>query len=360
LNVLSLVIICIFYFYACILFYITVLSRRKRETSAFINNLSNSIVLIISITISLILIQVLKISKTDFIVFPFDIFIISFMIGYFPILYFFIHREKKRINNQDDSWKRYYAVYAQELPLKYEIYRKLTHLVVLAIVFFYFTLGFLVQNVFTYILDLLPPIISDLFFSLYNLEGDKMIFTQYLVVFLVGISLIGLISVDLIRIIRPDYYPLKPVNLILREKEIQTRIGPHISMGVGCFSIIILYGIFQPIGPLVICTSMTMSIFGDMASNLFGRVVGRRSIRKTKKTYEGLIAGMISGFVSGMICLVLLNGLYHISYFGLFILPSVGAFIIGGLDFLNLEIDDNLSYNVIMTPILFFLSTFLI
>lgn len=359
-NVLSLVIICIFYFYTAILFYITVLSRRKRETSAFINNLSNSIVLIFSITISIILIQILKISNTDFIVFPFDIFIIFFIIGYFPILYFFIHREKKRIKNQDDSWKRYYAVYTQELPLKYEIYRKLTHLVVLAIVFFYFTLGFLVQNVFTYILNILPPIISDLFFSLYNLEGDKMIFTQYLVVFLVGISLIGLITVDLIRIIRPDYYPLKPVNLILREKEIQTRIGPHISMGVGCFSIIIIYGIFQPIGPLVICTSMTMSIFGDMASNLFGRMVGRRSIRKTKKTYEGLIAGMISGFVSGMICLVLLNGLYHISYFGLFILPLVGAFIIGGLDFLNLEIDDNLSYNVIITPILFFLSTILI
>ena len=359
-NVLSFVIICIFYFYTAILFYITVLSRRKRETSAFINNLSNSIVLIFSITISIILIQILKISNTDFIVFPFDIFIIFFIIGYFPILYFFIHREKKRIKNQDDSWKRYYAVYTQELPLKYEIYRKLTHLVVLAIVCFYFTLGFLVQNVFTYILNILPPIISDLFFSLYNLEGDKMIFTQYLVVFLVGISLIGLITVDLIRIIRPDYYPLKPVNLILREKEIQTRIGPHISMGVGCFSIIIIYGIFQPIGPLVICTSMTMSIFGDMASNLFGRMVGRRSIRKTKKTYEGLIAGMISSFVSGMICLVLLNGLYHISYFGLFILPLVGAFIIGGLDFLNLEIDDNLSYNVIITPILFFLSTILI
>ena len=34
------------------------------------------------------------------------------------------------------------------LPLKYEIYRKLTHLVVLAIVFFYFTLGFIIQNVF--------------------------------------------------------------------------------------------------------------------------------------------------------------------------------------------------------------------
>jgi len=360
LTVLSLFIIGIFYFYSAILFYITLISRRKGETNAFINNLSNSIVLIFSITISLILIQILRISNISFIVFPFDIFIISFIIGYFPILYFSIHREKKRIKNQDDSWKRYYKVYTQELPLKYEIYRKLTHLVVLAIVFFYFTLGFLVQTVFTYILNFLPPIISDLFFSLYNLEGDKMIFTQYLVVFLVGISLIGLISVDLIRIVRPDYYPLKPVNLILREKEIQTRIGPHISMGIGCFSIIIIYGLFQPIGPLVICTSMTISIFGDMASNLFGRMMGHKLIRKTNKTYEGMIAGMISGFISGMICLVLLNEFYHISYFGLFILSSVGAFIIGGLDFLNLEIDDNLSYNVILTPVLFFLSNLLI
>jgi len=357
LNILSLVTVCIFYFYSGILFYIAILSRRKRETNAFINNLSNSIVLMLSITISLILTVILKLSTTDFIVFPFDTFIIFFIIGYFPILYYFIHREKRRIKGQDDSWKRYYIVYSQQLPLKYDIYRKLTHLVVLAIIFFYFTLGFLVQNVFIYILNLLPPIISDLFFSLYNLEGNKMIFTQYLVIFLVGISLIGLISVDLIRIIRPDYYPLKPVNLILREKEIQTRIGPHISMGVGCFSIIILYGIIQPIGPLVICTSMTISIFGDMASNLFGRVFGHRTIRKTNKTYEGLIAGMISGFVSGFICLVLLNGIYNLSYFGLLILSSVGAVIIGVLDFLNLEIDDNLSYNVILTPILFFLST---
>jgi len=138
------------------------------------------------------------------------------------------------------------------------------------------------------------------------------------------------------------------------------RLGPHISMGIGCFSIIILYGMFQPIGPLVICTSMTMSIFSDMTANLVGKKFGRKKIRNTKKTYEGLFAGMSVAYVSGVITLLLLSQIYMIKPISLILIPLVGAIIIGLLDFLDLEVDDNLSYNFIVSTVLFFISLFIL
>ncbi|TFG24487.1 MAG: hypothetical protein EU532_12540 [Promethearchaeota archaeon] len=359
-NLLSLIFIIILYFYGTILLYITSISKKKGEMQAFYNNLINSLVLIGSVTISVLNIYVLRISTTDFIIFPFDLLIIASLIIYLPIFSFFVHREKNKYKDQNSSWEKYYLTTFKELPSKFELYRKSTHLIVLGIVFFYFTLGFLVQNVFVYLFRLAPPFFSDLFFSIYNLEGDKMVFTQYLVVFLVGLSLIGLISADIIRILRPDWYPLKPVNMILREKERSSRIGPHISMGVGCFSIIITYGPFQPIGPLIICTSMTMSIFGDMTANLLGRILGKKKIRTSNKTYEGLIAGMISAYISGFLCLFLLNAIYHISVMGLFFVPLVGSIVIGILDYADLEIDDNLSYNVLVSFSFFLVSNALL
>ncbi len=244
------------------------------------------------------------------------------------------------------------------LPLKYDFYRKLTHLVVLAIILFYFTLGFLVKNFFVYLLNFFPEFFSDLFFSIYTIEKNPMIFTQYLVVFLVSISLIGLLTADFVRILKPEIYPLKPVNQILREKELHMRLGPQISMAVGCFSIIILYGLFQPIGPFVICTSMTMAIFGDIASNLIGRTVGDKYkyIRSTNKTYIGLFAGMIIAFLSGIIILIILSEFYEISPLGFLVLPLIGSAIIGILDYLDLEIDDNLTYIFILSTVLFFIT----
>jgi len=283
---------------------------------------------------------------------------ITFIIFFLPLFYYSIYREKRIVKKdlKEKPWKEDFSLFSEVLPFKYELYRKLTHLVVLGIVFFYFTLGFLVQNIFVYVLEFFPNIISEIFFSIYNIEVNKMIFTQYLVVFLVGVSLLGMLSADFIRILRPDLYPLKPVNRILRKKERHMRLGPHISMGIGCFSIIILYGMFQPIGPLVICTSMTMSIFADMTANLVGKKFGRKNIRNTKKTYEGLFAGMGVAYISGIITLLLLRQVYMLKPVSLILIPLVGAVIIGLLDFLDLEVDDNLSYNFIVSTVLFFIS----
>jgi dolichol kinase len=183
-----------------------------------------------------------------------------------------------------------------------------------------------------------------------------MIFTQYLVVFLVGISLIGFFTAEYTRILKPELYPLKPVNKILREKELGMRIGPHISMGIGCFSIIILYGLFQPLGPIVICSSMTMAIFGDIAANLIGRTLGKRHIRNSKKTYEGLVAGIVVSFISGLISLIFLNSFFSISLLYLILSPIIGSLILGLIDYLDLEIDDNLTNNFFLSTILFFIS----
>lgn len=359
-NILSFIIVSIFYAYGLMILYIAFLAKKKGEKGACQNNIVNTVILILSITLNLLIVNFSHLSTIDFIIFPFDIFIITFIVLFLPFFYFLISRERKRVKLSKGLETNSEKQIMDQLPLKYEIYRKLSHLVVLAIIFFYFTLGFLVQHFFIYVFQILPEFFSDLFFSVYNIEGNKMIFTQYLVVSLVGISLIGLLTVDFVRILKPDIYPLKPVNKILRKKELHMRLGPHISMSIGCFSIIILYGLFQPIGPLIICLSMTMAIFGDMFSNFVGRAIGKKRIRKTNKTYEGLFAGMITAFISGIIILILLRDFFITSLLGFFLLPTIGSLIIGILDYLDLEIDDNLSYNFVLSTVLFFVSFIII
>lgn len=358
-DTLSIIITGILYFYGLIVLYTAFLAKKRKEKGAFINNLVNSLILIVSVTINLS-INLLNISNIGFIVFPFDIFMIIFVIFFLPHFLLSVNREKRKVRLKEKHIEEENSNLTEDLPFKYELYRKITHLVVLGIAFFYFTLGFLVQNIFIYILELFPDIVSEFFFSIYNIEANKMIFTQYLVVFLVGVSLIGLLTADFIRILKPKLYPLKPINRILRKKERHMRLGPHISMGIGCFSIIIMYGPFQPIGPIVICTSMTMSIFGDMTANLVGRKFGHRNIRKTKKTYEGLIAGMSIAYISGIITLLFINQLYPINLFSLIILPSIGTLLIGFIDYLDLDVDDNLSYNFIVSTTLFVISLFIL
>jgi dolichol kinase len=347
------------YSYGIISLYIALLAKKKNEQGAFINNLVNSLIFIGSITINIV-IHFLKISDIGFIVFPFDIFAILFMILFLPHFFISVYREKRLYKIIEKEIYEDQSDIIEELPFKYEIYRKLTHLVVLGIAFFYFTLGFLVQNIFIYVLDFFPGIVSDFFFSIYNIESNKMIFTQYLVTFLVGISLIGLLTADFFRILKPKLYPLKSVNRILRKKERYMRLGPHISMGIGCFSIVLLYGPFQPIGPFSICLSMTMAVFGDIAANLAGRKFGRNKIRNTKKTFEGLFAGMIVAFLSGVITILFLNQLYTIDLLTSILLPLIGALVIGILDFLDLDVDDNLSYNFVLSTIIFSIALFLV
>ena len=321
----------------------------KGDKGSFINNAANSIVLIISITINLVLIHIINPFSAQFVPFPFDLLMLCFILLYLPLYTLLVLKEKRKVRREKDSVKEI-RPRTKDLPLKYDIYRKLTHLVVLGIIFFYFTLGFLIQNFFVYIIEILP----DYFITMFDLGDDLMVFTQYLVIFLVGASLIGLLTAEFTRVLIPKYYPLKVVNQILKKKELHMRLGPHISMGIGCFSIILLYGLIQPVGPIIICSSMVMAIFGDTASNLIGRLIGKKRIRNTNKTYEGLFAGIIVAFITGFIVLLLLKNLYLPKNLGLFFIPFLGAVIIGLIDYFDLEIDDNLSYIFILSTVLFF------
>ncbi len=104
-----------------------------------------------------------------------------------------------------------------------------------------------------------------------------------------------------------------------------------------------------------------MAIFGDIAANLFGRTLGqnRKHIRDTKKTYVGLFAGIIIAYLSGILILISLRSFYIISIPGFFLLPLIGALIIGIIDYLDFEVDDNLTYNFVVTTVLFFIAIFI-
>ena len=309
------------------------MTKMKCERGAFINNLANSITYVLSITIYLIFILFIDPFKVNFISFPFDILMVSFIIIYLPLYMIFVNQEKRKVRKEKKIHSKIKQITA-ELPLKYDIYRKMSHLVVLGIIFLYFI-------------------------KIFDTGNNVMYFTQDLVVFLVGVSLFGLLTADFSRILLPDFYPLKPINRILKKKELHMRLGPHISMSIGCFSIILLFGLIQPIGPVIICTAMAMAILGDMASNLIGRAFGKKKIRKTNKTFEGLFAGIIISFLSGFIVLTILRDLYELQNFGIVIIPIFGAIIIGSIDYFDFEIDDNLSYNIITSTVLFFSSILL-
>ena len=84
--------------------------------------------------------------------------------------------------------------------------------------------------------------------------------------------------------------------------------------------------------------------------------ITRSIIRNTNKTYEGLIAGIITAFFSGIIVLLILNSTQILNMLCIWLLPLIGALIIGFLDFLDLEVDDNLTYNFVISSVLFFFS----
>lgn len=328
---------------------------------SFINNFVNFLILFISITVNLILVNIFNLSRAQFIVFPFDVSMIFFFPFFLIIFSLLVLREKKLLSKTNDQMEPAFQTASNVLPLKYEIYRKISHLVVIGIILFYFTLGSWIKDLIIDLIQFLPSGFSDLFYSLFLNEHQNMIFNQYLVIFLVAISLFGLLTADLIRILKPKLYPLKPVNQILRKKELYMRLGPQISMAIGCFSIIILYGLYHPLGPIVISTSMVMSIFGDIASNLIGRTLGKKKIqplgkKKSNKTYIGLFAGIFISFFSGVLILLILKAYYFFNMVAFIILPLSGALIIGILDYFDLEIDDNLTYPFILSTILFFLS----
>ena len=125
LNLVSIIFVCFLYFYGLIMLYISFLARKKGERSAFIDNFVNSLVLIISISISLLLVSSLNPSNVNIIVFPFDILMVIFVAVFFPTFSLLIYREKLIMKKKLQDKRKTIPIIPKELPLKYDIYRKL-------------------------------------------------------------------------------------------------------------------------------------------------------------------------------------------------------------------------------------------
>jgi len=324
----------------------------------FTNNIVNSLALLIAIVLS-ILRPINDPSFDPILIFPFDFFIILFILPFFFTFHLLIYRERKRTKNDKNKLNELKNVVKsfRVLPLRYEIYRKLTHLVVICICFFYFIFGVLIKLLLVNAISILPESMRNIL----DVENITLLstidFTQYLIVFLTSISLLGLLTADYVRIIAPEVYPLKSVNRILRQRELKTRIGPHITMAVGTFSIIFIFGPLLNKGPLIVSLSIVMSTIGDSSANLLGITLGHHKIRGGKKSYEGLIGGILISFFSGVLFLFYILQIFPIliNPQKIFFIPLSVALVIGIIDYLDLPVDDNLSFLLISSILIYLL-----
>lgn len=341
-------------FVACItLFRLTYGSLKKKENDAFLNNFLISLTFLIAIIMA-----ITPLVDNPILLYPFDLYVIFFTVPFFFIFYILVKLERRRVARNGTRLKNHEEEeqLLKELPLKYEIYRKVTHLVVIGICFVYFTFSVLVKFIVDGIIRLFPDFLKELLYGEIILNLSSVEFAQYLVVFLTSISLIGLLTADYVRIVYPEDNPFKSVNKILRQKELKTRIGPHISMAVGNISIILIFGPLLK-GPLIVSLAITMSIIGDSAANLIGINLGRHKIRGGNKSYEGLIAGIAFSYLSGLLFLVtssfLFQNLIHLQ--SIIILPIIVSISLGIIDYLDLPVDDNLTFLLISSIIIYLL-----
>jgi len=323
---------------------------------AFINNIITSSTLLFAI-ISSILRSIINPNINPILIYPFDFFTIIFMFPFFLAFHLLIYRERKRMKKDTNNLTelRVDAEGLRVLPLKYEIYRKLTHLIVICICFFYFIFGVFTKFLLDNFISILPDFIKNFFSGANLIILNNVDFTQYLVVFLTSISLMGLLTADYVRIIAPEDYPLKSINRLLRQRELKTRIGPHITMAVGTISIVLIFGPLSNIGPLIVSLSILMSSVGDSSANLIGITIGCHKIREGKKSYEGLIGGILFSFLSGIFFLIFQFFPNFISPQKILLISLTVALIIGIIDYLDLPIDDNLSFLITSSIIIYLL-----
>jgi dolichol kinase len=259
-------------------------SYRHDEVDAGRNNFANALVfgaaLIFSLGFS---------PFTPILPYPLDIITVVFFATFMLIFYFFMVREER------DPNRRPAYVFGEKLSLKYDLYRKLSHFIVIGIFLIYFFLGPWMIELFNSWMALTPD-----FWNASQLEGPTSRYGQYTTMFFVGIAFIGLNLTDFVRIMRPEAYPLKAVNRILRDREKSTMLGPQVAFSIGCISVIMIIG---PYFPRVACAAMGISSFGDAAANIIGRRWGKHKLRGPK-TWEGLLGGAAVSFLVSFLFLI--------------------------------------------------------
>ncbi len=257
--------------------------------------------------------------------FPLDLITIAWYGAFLAAFAAVCHKEYKRYTGPAIETKD-----EEDLSLKYELIRKLTHIVIILVVVCYTVFGPVFMLFTNYLVSLVPGLSA-------GLNVDPLYYGQYTVVFLTVIAFLGLSTSELVRVFAYKAYPLKGVKAIFRRKEIGASLGSHISLAAGCLAVILVYG---PYHPDIVMASISISAIGDGAASIVGKRFGihpyRTAFSKKRKTLEGLCTATIVSFVISFLFLI-----YRFGPFS-FLLAFVATGVMVFIDWLSLQVSDNI------------------
>jgi dolichol kinase len=272
--------------------------------------------------------------------YPLDILTLAWYILFLAFFFVLCVREKRRYTGPPFEVKD-----EADLSIKYELIRKTTHAVIFLVVVCYMVIG----PLFMFVVNLLLEAIGQP-----SLVSDVAYWGQYTVAFFTIIAFLGLSTSEIVRVYFYQAYPLKSVKKIFRQKEIGAALGSHIALTVGCLSVILIFG---PTEPQIVMASISISAIADGAASVVGKRFGSHQYRtvfsKKRKTLEGMLTETIVSLVLSFLFLIYRFGAYS------FLLAFVAAMVIDFIDYLSLQVSDNLINPIASALVLFLVAQLL-
>ncbi|HME56681.1 MAG TPA: hypothetical protein VKM55_31055 [Candidatus Lokiarchaeia archaeon] len=272
--------------------------------------------------------------------YPLDILTLIWYGLFLVVFYFLCRREKRRYTGPPFEVKE-----EADLSIKYEVIRKTTHAVIILVVVCYVVIGPLFMLAVNWLLELV---------GLPDLVSDQIYWGQYTVAFFTVIAFLGLSTAEVVRVYFYKAYPLKSVKKIFRQKEIGAALGSHIALTVGCLSVILIFG---PYEPEIVMASIAISAIADGAASIVGRRFGmheyKTAFSKKRKTFEGLLTETIVSIILSFLFLIYRFGVYS------FLLAFVAAMVIDFIDYLSIQVSDNLINPIACAVVLVLVATLL-
>jgi len=205
--------------------------------------------------------------------------------------------------------------------LKSEFGRKMLHLFTSSVIFFFWTIGSLLESI-----GILEPFGLDIYsFS-------------YWWIITIGFAFVFMFQVaDLARLTRFYMLPkwAKKWYLSMRKEELDTFIGS---------TPLVLSFVPFIFAPFPIFASVALITTGaDAIACLIGKKIGTHNLKKdSKKTIEGFIAGGISTFLIVNIIMILYNNWISISLVKILLMAIIAAIIFLLIDYYTVNISDNI------------------
>ncbi|MHA1371929.1 MAG: hypothetical protein ACTSWN_04395 [Promethearchaeota archaeon] len=274
--------------------------------------------------------------------YPLDIFTLIWYLFFLLIFGLVCKREYKRYTGPSIEIKE-----EEDLTLRYEIIRKSTHAVIIAIFACYLFLGDLFINFVNVLLDRFGWRL----FGVKKIQIDNFYNGHYTVLFFIIISFLGLSTSEVVRIFLYRAYPLKKVKAIYRRKETGAALGSHIPLTVAILSSVLIWG---PEYPEIVMASISISAIGDAVANLIGKRFGKKSFRpilsRKRKTLEGLLTAITISFILSFAFLIYRYGFWS------FFLALVAVGCMAFIDWLSPYISDNILNPIITSTAMVFLT----